>query len=41
MITQCWNNGTVPLHCGATQSKYNIRRIKPHKSDANIEYINY
>ena len=33
LITQCFKNGTVTLQCGATQTKYNIRQIKPYKFD--------
>ena len=33
VITQCFTNGTVNLQYGATQIKYNIRRIKPCKYD--------
>ena len=39
-IKQCWNNGTVILQCDATEIRYNIRRINPHISDTNVEYIN-
>ena len=40
MITQCFTNGTVNLQYGATQIKYNIRRIKPYKSDTKVEDFN-
>ena len=36
-IMQCWNNDTANLQYGATKIGYNIRRIKPYKSDTNIE----
>ena len=39
MINKCWNNGTVKLKCGTIKIRYNIRWIKPYKSDTNIEYI--
>ena len=26
-ITQCWNNGTVTLHCGVIKIRYNTRHI--------------
>ena len=37
---QFWTNGTVILQCGQIQNRHNIRRIKPYKSDANVEDIN-
>ena len=37
MITQCFTNGTVNLQYGVIQIKYNIRRIKPNKSDTKVE----
>ena len=40
MITQCWTNVTVILQCDTTKSRHNIRRIKPYKSDTNVEDIN-
>ena len=40
VITQCFNNGTVNLQCGAIQNKYNIRCINLYKSDTNVEDIN-
>ena len=40
VITQCWTNGKVSLQCGAMQIRYNIRRIKPYKSDTKVEDIN-
>ena len=39
-ITQCFNKGTVNLQCGAIKIKYNIRRIKPYKSDTKVEDFN-
>ena len=38
VITQCFTNGTITLQCGATQVKYNMRRIKPYKLDTKVEY---
>ena len=40
LITQCWDNFTVTLQCSATTIRYHIRRIKPHTSNTNFEYIN-
>ena len=40
VITQCFPNGTVNLKCGAIKIKYNIRRIKPYKSDITVEDSN-
>ena len=40
VITHCFTNGTVNLQCGAIQIKYNIRRIKPYKSDTKVENSN-
>ena len=40
VMTQCFTNGTVMLQYGVTQNQYNIRRIKPYKSDAKVEYPN-
>ena len=37
VITQCFTNGAVHLQHGAVQIKYNIRRIKPYKSDTKVE----
>ena len=31
VITRCWTNGAVTIHCGATKIRHNIRRIKPYK----------
>ena len=39
LITQCWKNGTVNLQCGLTEISYNIRQIKPYKSDTKFEDI--
>ena len=36
VITQCFNNFTVMLQFGAIQITYNIRRIKPYKSDTKV-----
>ena len=33
----CWTNGTVTLQCVTSKIRYNIRRIKPHKSHTKIE----
>ena len=38
-INQCWSNGAVTLQCDATKIWYNISRIKPYKSDTNVEDI--
>ena len=40
VITRCFTNGTVNLKYGPIKIKYNIHRIKPYKSDTNVEYIN-
>ena len=39
VITWCWTSGTVTLQYGAIKIRYSIRRIKPNKYDANIQYI--
>ena len=39
VITQRFSNDTVNLQCGAVQINYNIRRIKPHKTDTKVEDI--
>ena len=39
-IKQCWTNGTVSLKCGGIEIRYNIRQIKPYKSDAKVKDIN-
>ena len=41
MITQCFTNVTVNLQCGAIKIRYNIRRIKPYKSDTKVDDYNY
>ena len=38
-ITQCCNNGTVTLQCGAINISHNIQHMKPYTSDTNIEDI--
>ena len=40
LITRCWTNGNVTLQYGPTKIRYNIRLIKPYKSDTNVEDIN-
>ena len=40
VITQWFTNGTVKLQYSATQIAYNIRRIKPYKSDTKVEDFN-
>ena len=40
VITRCFTNGTVNLYYGPTEIKYNISRIKPYKTDTNVEDIN-
>ena len=40
VITQCFTNGTVNLQYGTTKIMYNIRHIKPYKSDAKVEDFN-
>ena len=40
LITQYFTNFTVMLQYGVTQIKYNIRKIKPYKSDNKVEDIN-
>ena len=40
VITQCFTNGTAMLQYGETEIRYNIRRIKPYKSDTKIEDFN-
>ena len=37
VITQCFTNITLNLQCGVVQTKYNIRHIKPYKSDTKLE----
>ena len=38
-ITQYFTNITVNLHCGTKKIRYNIRHIKPYKSDTKVEEI--
>ena len=40
VITQCFTNVTVNLQYGATKIRYNIRRIKPYRSDTKVEDLN-
>ena len=40
LITQCFTNDTLKLQCGAIQISYNIRCIKPYKSDTKVEDYN-
>ena len=40
IITKCLTNGTVNLQCGPKIIRYNIRRIKPYKSNTKVEYSN-
>ena len=40
VITRCFTNGTVNLQCGPTKIGYNIRQIKPYKSDTEVEDYN-
>ena len=40
LITQFFTNGTVKLQCSVIQITYNIRRIKPYKSDTKVEDYN-
>ena len=40
LITKCFTNGTVMLQYGTVQMTYNIRCIKPYKSDTKFEYFN-
>ena len=39
VIPWFFTNGTVNLQQGATKFRYNIRRIKPYKSNTNVEDI--
>ena len=39
VITQCWKNSTVTLHCGAIKSRHNTRFTKTYTSDTNVEDI--
>ena len=36
MIPQFFTNSTVNLQCGMKKITYNIRRIKPYKSDTKV-----
>ena len=38
-ITQCCTNVMVALQMGAIEISYNIRCIKPYKSDTHVEYF--
>ena len=40
MITHFFTNGMVNLQCDLTKIRYNIRQIKPYKSDTKVEYFN-
>ena len=40
MTTQCFTNGKVKLHYGTTKIRYNMRQIKPYKSDTKVEDTN-
>ena len=40
VITRCWTNVTVIIQYDRIQIRHNIHRIKPYKSDKNVEYIN-
>ena len=39
-MTQCFSNVTVMLQYGVTQIQYDIRRIKPYKSNTKVEDFN-
>ena len=39
VITKCCTNGTVSLQRGAIKLRHKLHRIKPYKSDTNIENI--
>ena len=39
VITQFWTNIMFTVKYSATKIRYNIRRIKPYKYDANFEDI--
>ena len=41
LITKCWYNDMVTLHCGAIKIRYAILRIKPYTFDTNAEVIKY
>ena len=40
VVTQCFTNSTVNLQYGATQIKYNMRRINTYKLDNKVEDSN-
>ena len=40
VITHCFTNSMVTLQYGPTKIRYNIRRIKPYKSDTKVEDYN-
>ena len=37
---RCFTNDTVKLQCDVIEITYDICRIKPYKSDTNVEDIN-
>ena len=37
VITQCFTNVTIKSKCDAKKVRYNIRHIKPYKSDTKVE----
>ena len=39
VITLCFTNGTVNLHCGPTKNRYSICWIEPFKYDTKVEDI--
>ena len=39
VITKCFTNGMIDLQYDVIRIKYNIRHIKPYKSDTKIEYF--
>ena len=39
VITRFWTNGTVTMQYRPIKIRHNIRRIKPYKSDTNVEDI--
>ena len=40
VITRCFTNGTVKFQYVPTEISYNIRQIKPYKSDTKVEDFN-
>ena len=40
VITQCFTNCTLMLQYGVTEISYNMRCIKPYKSDTKVEDFN-